>query len=255
MRNVVMTELTMRVTGRAQYEPAIGSKPRQLYATLDCALAAHCPSLATHSTVCHMTTGHSPGVEERLSNARARARVSPCCASIETSNQSLRTSSDVSSVTRSGRGRRVLKSATLVNGVFARDATSKAAAAGSRPPTVAASTSAGAVLTLTAVGASSAATKGRARVIDAGPTSRTRSSSPIRRTGALAASVGIGCARYHSSSAPPGSVALSSASTQSVTALTRLGGSASAAIRRCRAARVDVAAVEVVDRLLILIRL
>src|SRR2546430_4855495 len=114
------------------------------------------PPPSTHSTVCHTTTGHSPAVEERLSNARARARVSPCCASIETSNQSLLTSSDVSSVIRSGRGRRALKSATLVNGVLSRDATSNAAAAGSRPAIVAASTSAGAVLTLTAVGASSA---------------------------------------------------------------------------------------------------
>src|SRR5207302_1338032 len=195
------------------------------------------PPTSTHSTVCHMTTGHSPVVEERLSNARARARASPCCASIETSNQSLLTSSDVSSVVRSGRGRRALKSATLVNGVLSRDATSNAAAAGSRPATVAASTSAGAVLTLTAVGASSAATKGRTRAMDAGPTSRTRSSSPTRRTGALAARVAMGCARYHASSAPPGSLVLSSASTQSVIVLTRLGGSASAANRRCRAAQ------------------
>src|ERR1700719_826233 len=109
-----MTEVTIRAAGRAQYEPAIGSKPRQLYATLGYPLAAHCPRVATYSTVCHTTTGHSPAVEERLSNARARARLSPCCASIETSNQSLLTSSDVSSVTRSGRGRRVLKAATLV---------------------------------------------------------------------------------------------------------------------------------------------
>src|SRR3984893_7157133 len=117
----------------------------------------------------------------------------------------------------------------VANGVFSREATSDAAAAASRPSTVAVSTSAGAVLTLTAVGASSAATKGRARAIDTGPTSRTRSSSPTRLTGALAARVGIGCARYHASSAPPGSLVLSSASTQSLTALIRLGGSASVA--------------------------
>jgi len=64
-----------------------------------------------------VTSGQVLAAGTRLSKARARAKVSPCLASIDTSNQSLRTSIRVSSTTRFGRGRRARKSAMLANGV------------------------------------------------------------------------------------------------------------------------------------------
>ena len=79
------------------------------------------------------------------------------------------------------------------------------------------------MLTLTAAGASIAEMNGLRRARELASMPRTASSSSTRRSGALAARPGGVCARYHASSAPPGSLTGSSASTQSLTALTRFG--------------------------------
>ena len=156
---------------------------------------------------------------------RGRSGSSPC-----TSNRD-RSATPLAAIVRESRR-------CSANGCCARLASSVASAAGSTPSIDAASSSAGAVLTLSGVASGNAVTKRVIAASTVGFIPRTAASSSMRTAGILAASPGCAIRPYHESSAPPGSSMLS-LSTQSTIAARVAGGMRSALNRRSNRCRSD----------------